>query len=131
MTKEIPKEFEWVKARTECSLYAMYKTLIAGLRDDAKARNELRGENDFVRFIAKPSSGRHFSVIREGQREPSLASVDFIYEDRTIGVYDGDGKKRFDVGITLTDFGECKFKIGDEELEAWQVRRKALEPLFF
>jgi hypothetical protein len=33
--------------------------------------------------------------------------------------------------ITLNNEGRCMLKVDDEELEQWQVRRMALEDLFF
>jgi hypothetical protein len=33
--------------------------------------------------------------------------------------------------VTLNDEGECRLKVGDDELEEWQVLKRALETLFF
>jgi hypothetical protein len=43
---------------------------------------------------------------------------------------DADGKGR-DYRITLSDEGRCKLTENGEEREQWQVRRSALEKLFF
>jgi hypothetical protein len=37
----------------------------------------------------------------------------------------------FRASITLTNGGQCKLRVGEEELEQWQFRRMALEKLFF
>jgi len=46
-------------------------------------------------------------------------------------VNDKDGKKILEATLTLNDSGECRVKIGGQEYELWQMRKKALENLFF
>jgi hypothetical protein len=38
---------------------------------------------------------------------------------------------QFTGALTLNNNGECRLRVKDEELEQWQVRRMALEELFF
>jgi len=33
--------------------------------------------------------------------------------------------------LTLNDAGQCRFRVGTDELDKWQLLRRALEPLFF
>jgi hypothetical protein len=42
-----------------------------------------------------------------------------------------DGDRTITAGITLNNEGLCKLKVGETELDHWQVRRMALERLFF
>ena len=61
-------------------------------------------------------------------------SVDFIREQDRITVNyvtNSNAEKIFDASITLNNEGRCKLKVNEIELELWQVRRLALEKLFF
>jgi hypothetical protein len=43
----------------------------------------------------------------------------------------GDGIKAFEATPTVNDEGKCRLKVNGIEREFWQVRRMALEKLFF
>ncbi len=56
--------------------------------------------------------------------------VEFNCEANRIVVRNQD--REFSVTLTLNNEGRCKLRVdGAEELEQWQVRRIALEKLFF
>jgi hypothetical protein len=38
---------------------------------------------------------------------------------------------KFSGSLTLTNDALCRLRVGDEELDEWQVLRRALERLFF
>ena len=57
-------------------------------------------------------------------------ATDFRLDGELLHVNPTEGKA-FQATLTLTDAGECKFKVGDDELYAWQLLRRALEGLFF
>ena len=61
----------------------------------------------------------------------STERVEFCRCEKTIQVNDKDGKKILEATLTLNDSGECRVKIGGQEYELWQMRKKALENLFF
>jgi hypothetical protein len=62
------------------------------------------------------------------------AGVRFYRIDEQIAV-EGSGdpvsELKFEGTLTLTNEGKCKLRVGDQELDEWQVLRKALEKLFF
>lgn len=71
-----------------------------------------------------------FTVLRR-ERFADPVGVRFALYGEEIRI-EGRG---VDVGIsatlTLNDLGECRLRVGDQELDRWQVLRRALEPLFF
>jgi hypothetical protein len=45
---------------------------------------------------------------------------------------EGDGVHVvFFAGLTLNDDGECRLVVDEQQLDLWQVLRRALEPLLF
>ena len=48
-----------------------------------------------------------------------------------IVVVDENDKELFSASVTVNNDKECVVVVGDEELEQWQFRKKALETLFF
>ena len=59
-------------------------------------------------------------------------SVLFTLARSVIRVSEGETNTPvFNVGIGLNSDGDCRFKVGDKECDSWEVRRKALEEMFF
>jgi hypothetical protein len=123
----VPPTFEWVKARASCSLAQVFKDLELGAKADVDVMKKLYPHEANSFFI---TSGRSlFSVNRITDTMTSASqSVDFELS-KEITIRDGD--KCLHAGITLNNDGQCKLKIADAELDEWQVRRMALERLFF
>jgi hypothetical protein len=122
-------EFEWVKERAKCSAVEMFKKLELGARSDVDAVNSLRSPGDHIKFSVA-EQGNRFSVIRESDLANKSAAVDFALNQSIIDISDGV-LVHFSALVTLNNDGECKLLVKDQELELWQVRRKALENLFF
>lgn len=130
-TSNIPTNFKWVKARANCSLFEVFKRLRNGVGEDVEERNSIP-HSDSINWHVGAETGKAFSVFREEQtyKGPQAISVDFVLSDNEITV--SDGEHIFLRGaVTLNNEGECKLKVGAEELELWQVRRIALEQIFF
>lgn len=126
--KMVPEELNWVKARHECSLLQVFKTLELGVKGDIDAINSLIRPGVMLKFHLA-SHGTRFSAICEVNGQHSH-SVDFGLKDNEILVAENNTAK-FTATLTLTNSGECKLRVSGDELEQWQVRRKALENLFF
>lgn len=126
--KEVPENLDWVNARAGCSMYKMFRELRNEVLEDIKKRNDARKEGERVRFDFGGDSGKGFSVFREGAS--GTACIDFTISDEGINVANAE-QVMFTATITLNDQGRCLFMIGGKELEKWQVRRMALEGLFF
>jgi hypothetical protein len=122
-------EFDWVKARSACSLAGIYEKLKMDLQEDVKTRQSLRGENDTYYGVKIVAKDKRTAVVVEGNG--IYDSVLFILTDDGIDIADKDGKVRFKATPTLSDDGECRLKVGDQERELWHVRKMALEELFF
>ena|SRR5579862_2638719 len=119
---------QWVVARRDCSPNAMFEKLRLEVEEDVKIRNGLRPKECHYGFRFA-TSGSSFSAIREGNKLGK--SIAFHLNDSVIAVKDDKGQTLFTATLTLDDEGKCKFKIGKDERESWQVRKRALEELFF
>jgi hypothetical protein len=60
-----------------------------------------------------------------------IIGVRFALGREAIDVYGNGVSVKFTATLTLNNDGECRFLVGREELNVWQVLRKGLEPLFF
>jgi hypothetical protein len=125
VTKEIPEHLDWIAARAKCSIEQVFESLRGQVKKDVEARNLLPDHSRFnVHF-----SGDTFTVMRGDGG--GLKSVVFALPGKYIEIQNGDRQVLFTASLTLNDAGECKLKVDERELELWQVRRRALEELFF
>jgi len=69
-------------------------------------------------------------AVRDRLGTPPRRASSFRLVENAIHVspYGGD---EFIATVTLTDLGQCKFKVTADELDAWQVLRRGLEGLLF
>jgi hypothetical protein len=127
--------FNWVKERHACSLLVVFKSLEHGVREDVMTIESLTDPREDIHFEVT-SSSKQFSAMRIDDAIRGISkSVDFRLSDDVITVHftgsKGGEQLLFTAGVTLDNEGQCKLRIGDESLEQWQVRRMALEKLFF
>jgi 16S rRNA U1498 N3-methylase RsmE len=87
------------------------------------------GRNDNLRFALVPSANS-FVVVREDQTGHTV-SVKFARSGNEISVLNDDGSIRFKATVTINNDRECRLLVNGQELEEWQFRKMALEPLFF
>jgi hypothetical protein len=122
-------DFDWVKARADCSVALMFERVRIGVEADAKARNKMAEgkEGQIFRFFEE---GDVFGVLRSDgatrhrmKFEIAGASIIVKLDDRQQPVLSGS--------VTLCDDGQCRIRVGEKELELWQFRCRALEALFF
>ena len=121
-------DFEWVTARANCSVNEVFEKLRAQVKADVDIRHNLRphGEMYAFRFI---SEGPQFIALVEGNKLHH--AVIFTLKDGIITVSDDDDNVLFRANVTLNDDGKCVVKINEDERELWQMRKMALEKLFF
>lgn len=127
--KELPPDWDWVTARSECSPRKFFEHLYLAAQTNVAKRNELSGAKAF----GCAAQERLFSVFRDNP-SGSLGSpvVRFRLEgDGKIVVEAQDVKAGFQGRLTLSDEGKCRLSVGSDELDVWQVLKRALEPLFF
>jgi hypothetical protein len=120
--------FDWVTARSSCSLPNVFKELRLQVEEDVKTRNALRPNNSPYEFSVV-ENGDGFTVILEAQ--DVHRSVEFSLAGHAILVRDGKREDMFDVTLTFNDEGQCRLNVKEKECELWQVRRMALEELLF
>ena len=125
--KNTPK-FDWVTERSSCSLPKVFKTLRLQVEEDVKSRNALRPDNSPYEFSVAENVG-DFTVLLKSKDLGQ--SVIFTLAEHSILVRDDKGNPLFTVTLTFTDEGKCRLNVNNQPRELWQVRRMALEELFF
>jgi hypothetical protein len=120
--------FDWVTAQAGCSADAMFQKLRDGARSDVDRRNGANfGRKDNWRFEFHENDDG-FEVVRVAG---SGAVVTFQREGPRINIT-GEG---IDVEITavvgINAHGDCRYYVGEAEYLGWEVRKLALDVLFF
>lgn len=119
-------DWSWVKAVSSCSVAQKFSELKLDLEGDVEDRNGLVRPGEPTFTIA--SNGSKVSVSKAyGQ---TLSTVTFSMVEKGVSVRNDDGLI-FEATLTINDQRECRFKIGEQELESWQMRKRALWELFF
>jgi hypothetical protein len=125
-------DFDWVTAQAGCSIELMFQRLQDGARADVEKRNGATfGRKDGWRFEFHPDEGDGFEVVRIAGSARAGATVAFVREGTRIEIR-GDG---VDVQITaivgINPHGDCRYYVGEAEYLGWEVRKLALDLLFF
>jgi hypothetical protein len=124
--------FDWVTAQAGCSVEQMFLKLQDGARADVERRNGATfGRRDDWRFEFHADQGEGFEVVRIAGSSKESAIVTFQREGLRIDIT-GDG---VDVQITaivgINPHGDCRYYVGEVEYLGWEVRKQALDMLFF
>jgi hypothetical protein len=125
MSEEV---FDWVTARSQCSLPNVFKTLLLEVEEDVRKRNALRPNHSPYEFKVI-ENGDDFRVVLEAKE--LRRSIIFQLGEHAISVRDDLGTRMLEVTLSFNDEGKCRLKVDDVERELWQVRRIALEELLF
>jgi hypothetical protein len=125
--KDVAK-FDWVTERSSCSLPKVFQSLRLQVEEDVKTRNGLRPDNSPYEFSVKADVA-DFTVFL--QAKDLQTSVKFRLSEHAISVWDDKGNPMFEVTPLFTDDGECSLTVNGEKRDFWQVRRMALDDLFF
>ena len=127
-------DFEWVRARAECSIGIVFQKLKDHVKGDMEKRLELREKGERVKFqMGEKEPADSFSVYREGEHQGvyGLKSLKFVMQRHNILVVDDNDVVQLSAALTLDNEGLCKLQVKGENLEEWQFRKMALENLFF
>jgi hypothetical protein len=127
-TDRKPDDFDWVTARSKCSVAAVFERLKLLMADDAEKRNGLRERGEAIFSVIEGGSTR-FSVIAK-MDHVGHKSVSFVSGVDEIAV-SMEGNQLFKATVTLSNDGNCRVLIDGKEHDLWQVRKMALETLFF
>jgi hypothetical protein len=135
MTRDqAPEDFDWVSAQAACLPATMFDRLRIGVKQDVERRNALVDVDDGFRFEFS-DDGETFDVTRlEGSRfsDPRIAAlVRFERAGPRINVHGEDVDVDFTAVLTLDSAGQCRFAVAEALYAEWEIRRMALELLFF
>lgn len=126
----VPQEFDWVTAICECSPAKVFERLRAQVEDDVKKREATLRDAQRMRYsFSFASNGGSFTAMVEGKNVHQ--SVIFTTTDSGILVRDEHDIVMLKAEVTVSNEGICKLRVEGQELDLWQVRKLALEDLFF
>lgn len=121
-------DFDWVRARAECSLRRVFFHLVAGAESDALAREDISKKgNDNVHFDSSKNGDSLLVTRSEGS---SVRRVKFALTEDAI-IIEENGNIAFKATPGLNNTADCTLMVDGAELDLWKVRRMALERLFF
>jgi hypothetical protein len=126
-------DFDWVTAQAKCSAAAMFDRLRTRVREDVQRRNGIFNRNDGWKFEFH-DEGNEFEATRAvsgGTASKVTAAVRFERVGRRIHVEGEDLDVAFSAVVTLDVTGQCRFVVGEAVYSEWEIRRMALEQLFF
>jgi hypothetical protein len=125
----IPQELDWVGKRASCSVEQVFTDLLAGVEQDVAAANKVfSAPSEHPIFgVFKGLLETQFVVKRRGR----IKNVRFSRTDTQIVIVCEVSEKNWEYTIGLNDEGRCKLRRGEIEFEEWQVRKLALEMMFF
>jgi hypothetical protein len=122
---------DWVVARANCTVAKVFNELCDGIRDDVAAINSSRGLHENP-FRAELHSSGNTIYIGQVNWLPRKVVAIGVVEDRIKAHQEWNGGEQIAVTVGLNDEGRCILRLEDfTELEHWQFRKRALEPLFF
>ena len=132
--EQVPDDFDWVTAQARCSAAAMFERLRTRVREDVQRRNGIFDRNDGSKFEFHEDedgfeASRTVPSGRSGGRVGAI--VRFERTGRRIHVQGEDVDVEFTAVVSLDVTGLCRFVIGEAVYSDWEIRRMALEPLFF
>lgn len=125
-------DFDWVTAQAGCTTELMFQRLLDGARKDVDKRNAAGfGRTDNWKFELNIDSEAQFEVARITDASKASAFVTFEREGIRINVV-GDGVDVQFTAITgINAAGDCRYFVGEHEYLGWEVRKLALDLLFF
>ena len=130
MTESAKDGFDWVTAQAGCTTEVMFERLQDGARTDVDRRNAVAGDRKW-RFELNVDDDLSFEVARIADSSTASAFVTFQRDGSRINVA-GDGVDVQFTAITgINATGECRYFVGEHEYLGWEVRKLALDLLFF
>jgi hypothetical protein len=135
----LPPDFDWIAARTKCSIGRIFEVLATVGEQDVKRAKAMLAETK------RNSVGFHFErqgdivlVIKERRNvtgSEARTVIRFSLQATEIEVDIKDAAKQqanlFTIKPSLNPEGTRKVVVNGQELDNWQVSRLALEDLFF
>jgi hypothetical protein len=131
--EETPEELDWVNARADCELETAFQKLSEAVEEDVDLFHaRLKPPSPSAVVFQKRDDFLVFPVFSVFRRMPAgTLTVIFHQKTNQIEIEDSCGAQIRNATSLFTTNGRCKFLVGGEELEQWQLRRAALEAIFF
>jgi hypothetical protein len=127
-------DFDWVAAQSTCNAASMFERLRTRVREDVQRRNGLFDRDDGWKFEFAEEVDQ-FEVTRivgsAIMRPRVTALVRFARGGPRIHVQGEDVDVEFTAIVTIDPSGACRFVVGEAMYSDWEIRRMALEQLFF
>ena len=133
MANQPTDDFDWVTAQAGCSAALLFARLQAAVAKDVERRNALADAAQRWQFELHHEDDDRFEVTRTGARFSTARSAVVTFErvGPRINV-SGDGVEvDFTIVVGLNPTGECRYFVGEAEFPGWEVRKMALDGLFF
>jgi hypothetical protein len=127
-TERKPETFDWVTERAACSASKMFEKLRGQVEKDVQIRKAMCPQGLHYGFTFISTTDTMFSVLVEGHHIHE--AVIFKLERDTISAA-SNRAPLFQATVTLSEDGECRAKVAGQECDSWQLRKIALEDLFF
>jgi hypothetical protein len=132
---DTPDDFDWVGAQATCNPASMFERLRARVREDVNKRNALLDRHDGWTFEFSEEEGGEFEVARlvgGSATDPQVnAVVRFDRAGTRIHVVCEDTDVDFTAMVTIDASGACRFVVGEAMYADWEIRKMALDLLFF
>ncbi len=130
MQEHVPDDFDWVGAQAKCNAASMFDRLRTRVEEDVRRRNGLLGRPDKWTFEFY-SEDDAFEVSRLIAPGKVAAVVQFERVGRRIHVQGEDIDVDITAIVTVDTAGACRFVVGEAMYSDWELRKMALELLFF
>ena len=134
--RDVPVAFDWVKARSECSVQKLFDDLIKVVKSDIQIFNEhseSTGSSRTMKFSQVCT--KQFDVEASPPRstpDGTFACVMVSLNGSSIEFFRGGmDNKLFSAKPYLLDTGECLLEVEGKPYRIWQISRKAFEGFFF
>jgi hypothetical protein len=126
-------DFDWVSAQAQCNAPALFERLRTGVREDVQRRNRLLDDADPWRFeFDSEDDAFEVSRVTGSRTHPQvLAVVTFELDGRRIHIHSEEIDVDMTAVVSLDLGGVCRFVVGEAIYADWELRRTALELLFF
>ena len=122
-------EINWVKARSDCTPEKVFQELAQAVKEDLSKHEQCN---------PRLASGLEFGSCEGGKFfVKRVGSHLILFEQTDSGIQvsmvpqKGEEKCLLNLSIAMNDAGGCVLSADGDELEPWQVRRRALEETFF
>jgi hypothetical protein len=130
MQEHASDDFDWVGAQAKCHAPLMFDRLRTRVEEDVRRRNGLLDRQDGWKFEFY-SEDDAFEVSRLIAPGKVGAVVQFERVGRRIHVQGEDIDVDLTAIVALDTNGACRFVVGEAMYSEWELRRMALELLFF